>query len=85
MEKPVNIEVSVPLHQCSSHYTFFSQRVFQIIEPHKHAVNFEIKGITSPDGVKYGIKGSAIVVNKEIVLPASFKEEELLDLLSPYF
>jgi|MudIll2142460700_1097286.scaffolds.fasta_scaffold587485_1 hypothetical protein len=85
MEKPVNIEVFVPLHQCCCHYTFFAQKVFQIVEPHKHAVNVEIKGITSPDGVKYGIKGSATVVNKETLLLASFKEEELLDLLSPYF
>ena len=85
MEKPVNMEVFIPLHQCSCHDTFFTQKVFQTIETHKHATNVEIKGITSPNGFKYGIKDYTIVVNKETILPGSFKEEELMDLLSPYF
>ena len=85
MVKLVNLEVFIPTDKCACHYTDFTQKVFRVIEPHKEMVNVEIKRLNSPDSVKYGIKDLALVVNKETILRASFKEEELLDLLSPYF
>ncbi len=85
MVRTVNLEVFIPTDKCACHYTDFTQKVFQAIEPHKDMVNVEIKRLNSPDSVKYGIKDLAIVINKKTVLSASFKEEELLDLISPYF
>lgn len=85
MVKPVSLEVFVPTGKCTCHYAVFTEKVFRVIEPHKDAVNVEIKAIGSPDSVKYGIKDLALVVNKETILPASFKEEELLDLISLHF
>ena len=84
MGKPVNLEVFVPTDKCTCHYAQFTEKIFRVIAPHQDAVSFEVKGITSPDGVKYGLKDLALVVNKKTILPASFEEEELLDLISPY-
>jgi hypothetical protein len=83
MKKVVNLEAFVTTNECSCHYAFFTEKIFRVIAPQKDVVNLQIKGITSPDGVKYGIKDLALVVNKEKTLPASFKEEELLDLVLP--
>ncbi len=85
MSERTSIEVFVPLNQCACHYSLFTQKVFDAIKPHMDTVKVEIKGISSPDGKKYGIKDLSLVVNKEKILPASFKEEELFDLISANF
>jgi len=82
--KTVTLEVFVPTDKCTCHYSDFTEKVFRVIAPYKKTVRLEIKGITSGEGVKYGLKDLALVVNKKTILPASFKEEELLDLISPY-
>lgn len=81
MIKKVNLEVFVPLHQCSCHYSFFIQKIENAIKQYKDSITVEVKGITSPDGVKYEINDLTLVVDKETKLNEDFKEEELLDLI----
>lgn len=81
MTKKVNLEVFVPLHKCSCHYSFFIQKIEKAIQQYRNSVTVEVKGITSPEGIKYEINDLALVVNKETKLHTDFKEEELLEII----
>ncbi len=77
MVKPLTLEVFIPSDKCACHYSYFTEKVFRAIEPHKDMVDVEGKWLNSREAVKYGIKDLAVVVNKETILPANFEEEEL--------
>ncbi len=81
MVKLVRLEAFVPLHECTCHYSFFIQKIERVIAAYRDSVDIEIKGISSPDGVKYEIEDLTLVVNKETKLPANFSEDELSSII----
>jgi hypothetical protein len=57
------IEIFVPLSTCACVYQQFLDRVFEILHPYKHLINFQVKNGAGADADKYEIYQNTVVIN----------------------